>query len=98
MCENVDKVGKDLNDVEKTTIPYSFVVSGDVGSRYIFRSDVAYDWDVRAEDIYKDTILYKDDRLDRFLTKECKTSFSFSPQPPTKNDTESYLRIFEYPP
>ncbi|MDM5188045.1 insertion element protein [Bacillus sp. DX4.1] len=87
---NVRKGGQRFDDIEEQQFPTHIVVSGDVGSRYIFRSDVAYDWDVRVEDIYNDTILYKDDHLDDFSQKNARLRFSFSPQPPTKNDTESY--------
>lgn len=47
--------GKRYDDTEEKLFQTHVVVSGDVNSRYIFRSDVAYDWNVTLEDIENDT-------------------------------------------
>lgn len=66
------------------------VVSCDIGSRYVFRADVAYDWLVKLDQIEQDTITYKDDHLSLFARKNARfNQWSYAPQPPTKNDTQS---------
>ncbi len=62
--------GARYDDVEDTQFPTHIIISADVFSRYVFRSDVAYDWDVRLEDLMLDTILYKDKM----------TTFIYSPE------------------
>ncbi|OPH51943.1 hypothetical protein BC351_33705 [Paenibacillus ferrarius] len=47
-------------------------VSTDVHSLYVFAADVAYDYDVRTEDLEHDTAVYKDDHLDEFSRKNAR--------------------------
>ena len=71
--------------MEDTQFPTSIVVTSDVHSRYVFRSDVAYDWDITFGDIALDTILYKEDHLNEFARKNGRFGkFSAFPQPPSK--------------
>lgn len=82
--------GERFEDMEDTQFPTSIVVTSDVHSRYVFRSDVAYDWDITFGDIALDTILYKEDHLNEFARKNGRFGkFSAFPQPPSKNDTQT---------
>jgi hypothetical protein len=54
---------------------------------YVFRSDVAYDWNISLEDVEKDTWLYKEDRLYEYARKNARLRFSYAPSPPSPNDT-----------
>src|SRR5690606_34655213 len=58
--------GSRYDDVEESQFPTQVLVSADVLSRYVFRSDVAYDWDITLEDIALDTFLQKEDHLNDF--------------------------------
>jgi transposase-like protein len=81
--------GARYDDVEDTQFPTHIIISADVFSRYVFRADVAFDWDVRLEDIMLDTILYKDDHLHLFARKHARLRLSSYPQEPTENDTQT---------
>ena len=66
------------------------VVSSELYSRYVFRADVAYDWDIDLDKIKFDTKLYKDDHLPEELRKNMKYKrYSYYPMEPTENDTQS---------
>lgn len=62
------------------------IVSGDIHSRYIFRADLAYDWDITMEQLEKDTQAYKCDHLERSERKNARLEISYTPQPPTTFD------------
>lgn len=82
--------GSKYNDLEETIFPTNVVISADVFSRYVFRSDVTYDWDISLEDINEDTIRYKDDHLGIYARKNARfPKHSFYPQPPAGNDTQT---------
>jgi transposase-like protein len=103
MWINTDKMTYHLNNVRKkgmskskyreledSVFPTHVVVSADVFSRYVFRSDVSYDWDFTLEEIKEDTIQYKDDHLGIYARKNARFSkHSFYPQPPSANDTQT---------
>ncbi len=57
---------------QKKQFATHIVVTSDLHTRYIFRSDVAYDWFVNMDDIERDTALYKDDHLNEFVQKKRK--------------------------
>ncbi|WP_299094721.1 insertion element protein [uncultured Metabacillus sp.] len=81
-------------DTEEPQFPTNVVVTADVLSRYVFRSDVAYDWDITMGDIALDTVLLKEDHLNDFAKKNARFGqYSHYPQPPSKNDTQT---ISEY--
>lgn len=81
--------GARYDDVEDSRFPTHIIISADVFSRYVFRSDVAYDWDVKLEDIMLDTVLYKEDHLHEFARKHARLRLSHYPQEPTENDTQT---------
>ncbi|MBE1554160.1 insertion element protein [Sporosarcina limicola] len=83
--------GSRYNEVEESQFPTHVVVSADVLSRYVFRSDVAYDWDIAL-----DTVLQREDHLNEFAKKYARyPRYSHYPMPPSKNDTQSVSRYFE---
>jgi hypothetical protein len=75
--------------------PTHVIVSADVFSRYVFRSDVAYDWDIKLEDIMLDTVLLKDDHLHEYARKHARLRINHFPQEPTKNDTQTVSEYHE---
>lgn len=83
------KGGIQYDDVEESKFPTHIVVSGDVESMYIFRADVAFDWDATLDAIEDDTLLYKDDHLNEYARKNKRLRFQICPQPPTKLDVET---------
>lgn len=89
------KGGTRYDDVEELKFPTYIVVSGDSNSKYIFRADVAYDWNITQEEITSDTKLLKEDHLYDFACKNAKYRFSYCPQAPTANDTQSHEEYIE---
>lgn len=88
---NVRKKGQNKKDrpMEDKQLPTQVVVTADVFSRYVFRADIAYDWDITLEQIKNDTELYKEDHLHRYLSKNARFGrYSIFPKPPTINDTQ----------
>jgi len=82
--------GSQYDDLEESQFPTSVVITADVFSRYVFRSDVAYDWDISLGDIAIDTFLMKEDHLNEFAKKHARfPKYSHYPMPPSKNDTQS---------
>jgi hypothetical protein len=98
LLNNVRKKGQGgsrYEDLEDSQFPTSVVVTGDVLSRYILRSDVAYDWDITMNDIALDTTLLKEDHLNNFAKKHARFGqYSHYPQPPSKNDTQTISEHF----
>src|SRR5690606_30929263 len=81
--------GKKYDSVEDTQFPTNVVITAEVFSRYIFRSDIAYDWNASMEDIALDTVLFKEDHLNEFAKRHARLRFSHYPQPPSHNDTQT---------
>lgn len=81
--------GSRYDEIEDTQFPTHIVVSADVFSRYVFRSDVAYDWDVKLDDIMLDTVLLKEDHLHEYARKHARLRINHFPQEPTCNDTQT---------
>ena len=100
VLNNVRKKGqkKKFKRGNEKQLPTQVVISTDMNSRYVFRADVAYDWDITFDQIEFDTQLYKDDHLTEELRKNAKfTKHSYYPQLPTPNDnqtTADYSREF----
>ncbi|MBT2724766.1 insertion element protein [Bacillus sp. ISL-46] len=99
---NVRKKGepRTKGTVSEKQLPTQIVVSTDSQSRYVFRADVAYDWDIDFKQLEQDTETYKDDHLPVELRKNAKyTKYSYYPMEPTPNDTQSqneyYLEMKE---
>jgi hypothetical protein len=81
--------GGGYGELEELHFPTNVVITADVLSRYVFRSDVAYDWDTSLGDLALDTLLYKDDHLNEFAKRHARLRFSHYPQPPSKNDSQT---------
>jgi hypothetical protein len=82
--------GREFDDVEESQFPTHIVVTADVHSQYVFRTDVAYDWDIELDEIKLDTVLLKEDHINEFCRKNARfKDRSFFPQPPTPNDTQT---------
>lgn len=101
---NTDKLIYNLNNIRKKGhggIRYDnledklmqthIIVTGDVDTGYIFRSDIAYDWMTTLEDVQKDTLYYKEDHLYDFSRKNARLRLSHFPQPPTDKDDQTEL-------
>lgn len=87
--------GERYDAVEELNFPTHIVVSGDSNSKYIFRADIAYDWNITQDEITVDTKLLKEDHLYNFACKNARYRFSYCPQPPTENDIQSYEEYIE---
>ncbi|MBD3108173.1 IS1 family transposase [Bacillus sp. AGMB 02131] len=81
--------GKKYDSVEDTQFPTNVVITAEVFSRYVLRSDIAYDWDASIEEIALDTFLLKEDHLNEFAKRHARLRFSHFPQPPSDNDTQT---------
>lgn len=91
LLNNVRKKGQGGNKfrgMEDLNLQTYIVVTSEVFSRYAFRSDVAYDWDITFEELALDTIRYKDDRLNEFSKKNARLEISLFPQEPSKKDND----------
>jgi hypothetical protein len=89
---NIRKKGQKKlpGEVGEKQIQTQTVVSSELYSRYVFRADVAYDWDIDFEKIQSETKLYKDDHLPEELRKNMKyKKYSYHPMEPTENDTQT---------
>ncbi|MGD7052805.1 IS1 family transposase [Sutcliffiella horikoshii] len=81
---------KNFDDLDELNFQTRIVISSDVNSRYVFRSDIAYDWDINFSDIEEDTKLYNSDHLNDFMKRYARIiKFKNFPQPPTQNDTQT---------
>lgn len=102
ICINTDQMVYYLNpqrrrgketfeDVDKENNHYQtkIVISGELFSKYIFRSDIAFDWETDLQVIEDDTILYKEDHLHEFARKNARLRTSYVPQPPSPKDNET---------
>jgi transposase-like protein len=105
---NTDKLQYNLNNVRKKGNGSRFydmievkkpqthiVVTADIDSRYVFRSDVAYDWNITLENIERDTQELCEDHLHEFARKNARLRFSYAPQPPTSYDSETMSAFTE---
>ena len=89
---NVRKHGRGgarYEDTEGPTLPTHIIVSAEATARYVFRADVAYDWCTSVKDITDDTLEFKDDHLNEYARRYARLRFSYAPQPPTENDTQT---------
>ncbi|MEK5444433.1 insertion element protein [Fredinandcohnia sp. FSL W7-1320] len=80
---------KYLIEQEEKQFPTQVVISSDLLTRYVFRSDIAYDWDITLEEISEQTKMYKDDHLHTFAQRYGHLRYSYAPQPPTEFDTQT---------
>lgn len=65
------------------------IISGESFSRYILRSDVAFDWETNLGIVGTDTLSYKEDHLHEFARKNARLRTSYVPQPPSPNDNQT---------
>jgi transposase-like protein len=89
------KGGKYESNIQDKLLQTLIVISADANSRYVFRSDVAYDWNVSLDKIRDDTLWYQDDHVDSFCRKNDRLRFSHYPQEPTKEDDQDYASYTE---
>ncbi|KAB8136249.1 insertion element protein [Gracilibacillus oryzae] len=108
MWLNTDKMHYNLNNVRKkgqggkkyagledNQVQTYVVVSADAISRYVFRVDVAYDWEMTVEDLKYDTVIYKEDHLNDFSKKNNRLDFSYYPQEPSPKDNQKLHQFRE---
>lgn len=75
---------------DEPVFPTNVVISAESRSKYVFRADVAFDWHTSLNSIEQDTLKLKDDHIYNFARKnERLRHYSYCPQSPTKNDTQS---------
>ena len=93
VLNNVLKRGQGKNRgllMEDKQLPTFVVASADVNSRYVFRADVCFDWDITIDQIQQDTLKYKEDHLNNFSRKnERFGGYAVFPIKPTENDTQT---------
>jgi transposase-like protein len=90
---NIRRKGKgsmDSSFMDDSALQTHIVITADIHSRYVFRSDVAYDWDFTFEQLEEDTLLYREDHVDSFCRKNDRFRLSYYPQEPTKEDEQTY--------
>ncbi|MDN8929484.1 insertion element protein, partial [Staphylococcus aureus] len=79
---NVRKKGqgsKKYTGFEDLNMQTYIVVSAEVLSRYVFRSDVAYDWNISMDELNEDTRKFKEDHLNTFSRKNDRLDWSYYP-------------------
>lgn len=89
---NVRKKGqsKTRGTISEKVLQTQTVVTSEASSRYVFRADINYDWDIDFNQIKLDTQLYKEDHLSSELRKNGKyTKYQYYPMMPTNLDTQS---------
>lgn len=75
---------------EENKLPTTYMyATADVLSGYVFRSDFAYDYQVRLEEIEQDTLNYHCDHTLYYLRKNERLRHEYAPQPPIKVDTQT---------
>lgn len=80
---------KNLGEKEKK-LPTYMISSADLKSRYVFRCDIAYDFDITLEDVEEDTRQYHCDHSYSFLRRNERLKYPYCPQPPTTNDSQTF--------
>lgn len=91
------KGGKKAPRNNEKKLQTCIISSGDLKSSYIFRSDVAYDFSVKLEDIENDTKIYHCDHNYKFLRKNERLKYPYCPQLPTMLDFQTeaeYIQEF----
>lgn len=93
VLNNVLKKGRGKNRgrmIEDKQLPTYIVASAHIHSRYVFRSDICFDWEKSLEEVEEETAKYKDDHLYTFLRKNDRFGiYGAAPMLPTKNDKQS---------
>lgn len=71
--------------------PTQMIASADLKSGYVFRADIAYDFNMTLDGIAEDTEKYHCDHTYSFLRKNERLRYPYCPQPPTQFDRQSEL-------
>lgn len=69
--------GKDYSTQERPLFLTYIVVTVDSDSRYAFRTDLAFDYNVTADDIESDIEIFKDNHVYNFAQKNAKYRYSY---------------------
>lgn len=77
--------GKDYLTQERPLFPTYIVATVDSHSRYAFRTDLAFDYNVTADDIESDIEIFKDNHVYNFAQKNARYRYSYYGA--TTNDT-----------
>jgi transposase-like protein len=95
------KADEDTPKTEEKKMQTYLISSADLKTGYVFRSDIAYDYEISLDDIQEDTEKFHCDHSYPFLRKNDRLKYSYCPQPPTNFDSqtiksyESELEIFD---
>ncbi len=82
--------GSKYDGMEDSKFPTEIIVTAEGLTRYVFRADIAYDWDITLGEIASDTFFNKEDHLSEFAKRHGRFGdYSHYPIPPTKNDTQT---------
>lgn len=99
VLNNVLKKGQGKNSsrhLDEKQLPTFVVTTADTVSNYVFRADIAYDWDISFENIESDTVKYKEDHLSSFQHKNDRYGkYSAYPMIPSANDTQTFTEYKE---
>jgi hypothetical protein len=100
---NVDYVNYKLNNIRRKgkggkypeikddrMLSTSIFIAADLDSRYVFASDVAYDWFTTLDELEIKTDIYKLDHLPTFARYTDNLQISSAPNEPTEKDNQSY--------
>jgi transposase-like protein len=89
--------GKSWGEVYEDKQMMTFLLaSADKNSRYVFRSDICYDWDVSLDDVIDHTHRFKDDHLAIYHQRFARFGeYGTAPMKPTANDTQSMAEYRE---
>lgn len=85
------KAKKSNDGVKEKKLQTYLVSSADLHSGYVFRADIAYDYEVSLEDVEQDTLKYHCDHSYSFLRKNERLKYPYCPQSPTKLDNQTIL-------
>lgn len=75
-------------DEDDPKLQTHIIASADVRSWYVFRADVAHDWDYTFKDLEYHTFDYKEDHLPTYARKNDRLQY-ITPVPPSLNDTQT---------
>lgn len=80
----------------RSPLPTHLVASADKKSFYVFRADIAFDWNKTLEDVERDTITYKEDKLAEYARINARLrDLAFKPQEPDSNNWEEMQAYIE---
>lgn len=102
MWLNTDKLQYNLNNLRKkgkgrkdsdhyddSMLQTHIIISADVISRYVFRCDVAYDWEFTMKQLEEDTLLYREDHVDSFCRKNDRYDYPITHKNQPKRMTKA---------